>query len=156
MEIAINAQSRMSLTKEMEEVICSVLNESAKLYGLPPDAEVGVLLTDNEYIRELNLKYRDKDYPTDVLSFALNEKNEEELSITGGPQNMLLGDIVISMEMAACQAAEYGHSFSRELAFLTVHGILHLLGYDHEKDTEKAEMRKEEEYILSSLGIDRN
>lgn len=156
MEVIINPQSKMKLTEEMAELICSVLNKAAKIYGLPPEAEVGILLTDNEYIRELNLKYRGKDCSTDVLSFALNEEAEAEPAITDGTQNMLLGDIVISLETAACQAAEYGHSFLRELAFLTVHGILHLLGYDHETKTEQLEMRKEEEHIWGLLGIGRD
>lgn len=131
----------------------SVLNKAAEVYGIEPYTEVSVVLADDEYIHQLNHQYRGKDCPTDVLSFALNEGEEPE--IIDGPEVVLLGDIIISLETATRQAEEYGHSLERELAYLTVHGILHLLGYDHMLEDEKKEMRQEEEYILSFLGITR-
>ena len=131
----------------------SVLNKAAEVYGIEPYTEVSVVLADDEYIHQLNHQYRGKDCPTDVLSFALNEGEEPE--IIDGPEVVLLGDIIISLETAARQAEEYGHSLERELAYLTVHGILHLLGYDHMLEDEKKEMRQEEEQILSFLGITR-
>ncbi len=137
----------------MEKIVKKVLNKVAELYGLEEDAEVGVTLTDNEYIKELNTKYRNKECSTDVLSFALNEGEEPE--IVDGPSVNLIGDIIISVETAQMQAEEYGHSLERELAFLTVHGMMHLLGYDHIEEEDRIEMRKEEEYVLGELGIPR-
>jgi len=116
------------------------------------------LLVDNETIRELNREYRDKDSATDVLSFPLEEDQEEngEPEVIGGPTERMLGDIVVSVERAVEQAGEYGHSIERELAFLAVHGLLHLLGYDHEKSaTGKEIMQAEEKRLLSELGISR-
>lgn len=141
------------MTVAMEEIVKKVLNKVAELYGLEEDAEVGVTLTDNEYIKELNTKYRNKECSTDVLSFALNEGEEPE--IVDGPSVNLIGDIIISVETAQMQAEEYGHSLERELAFLTVHGMMHLLGYDHIEEEDRIEMRKEEEYVLGELGIPR-
>lgn len=99
------------MTAAMEEIVKKVLNKVAELYGLEEDAEVGVTLTDNEYIKELNTKYRNKECSTDVLSFALNEGEEPE--IVDGPSVNLIGDIIISVETAQMQAEEYGHSLER-------------------------------------------
>jgi len=101
----------------------------------------------------LNMKYRNIDRPTDVLSFALNEGDEPEI-VDGSGINML-GDIIISVERATEQAVEYGHSIEREIAFLTVHGMLHLLGYDHMEEVDRVEMRKEEDHVMAKLGIGR-
>lgn len=128
------------------------VDKVGELYGLG-SAEVSVTLTDDAYIRELNGQYRGKDISTDVLSFALNEGGEPE--IKGGPAVNLLGDIIISVETARAQAREYGHSAEREMAFLTVHGMMHLLGYDHIEESDQMEMRREEEYVLGHLGITR-
>ncbi|MEN6413328.1 MAG: rRNA maturation RNase YbeY [Veillonellales bacterium] len=137
----------------MEQIVTTVLNEAAEAYGIEADTEVSVVLVDDAAIRELNRTYRGKDCATDVLSFALNEGDEPE--VIDGPGETLLGDIVISLPTAARQAAEYNHSLERELAFLTVHGMLHLLGYDHLKEADRQEMRGEEEHILGLLGITR-
>ena len=128
-----------------------VLGKTAELYGLSEGVEVGVTFLDDAAIQELNRDYRDKDRPTDVLSFALNEGDEP--NIIDAPEEELLGDILISLETTARQAEEYGHSLERELAYLTVHGMLHLLGYDHEEPADQAEMRLEEEAVLAALGI---
>lgn len=130
-----------------------VLKKTAEVYEIEPNAEVSLVLADDEYIRNLNKQYRGKDCATDVLSFALNEGDEPD--IVDGPAEVLLGDIVISLETATRQAAEFGHTLERELAFLTVHGMLHLLGYDHETPEEQQEMRAEEEHVLALLGISR-
>ncbi|WP_423902036.1 rRNA maturation RNase YbeY, partial [Colibacter massiliensis] len=122
--------------------------EAAAVYGLAEETEISVVLCGNNYIHGLNKIYRRIDRPTDVLSFALNEGEEAD----DGPAAVLLGDIVISLEKTAEQAEEYGHSFERELAYLTVHGMLHILGYDHMTENDKKEMRKEEEFILTRLG----
>lgn len=137
----------------MEYIVTTVLDKAAEVYGLDQGTEVSVVLADDEYIRQLNSRYRGKNCATDVLSFALNEG--EEPDIVGGPDETLLGDIIISLETAARQAEEYHHSLERELAFLTVHGMLHLLGYDHEQEEERRAMRSEEEHVLSLLGITR-
>ncbi len=143
----------MIVTQEMEQIVRSVLNKTAEVYGIKPNTEVSVVLADDDYIHQLNRQYRGKDCSTDVLSFALNEG--EDPQFVNGPEEVLLGDIIISLETAARQAEEYGHRLERELAYLTTHGILHLLGYDHMTDEEKAEMRQEEEHILLLLGITR-
>ena len=115
------------------------------------NALVSVCFVDNEQIRELNKTYRSKDAVTDVLSFPTFDGNDYDIDPASGYS--ILGDIVINAERAMLQAEEYGHSGSRELAFLTVHSCLHLLGYDHETSAEnEREMREKEENILKSLG----
>lgn len=112
--------------------------------------EVSVTYTDNEGIRELNAAHRNIDRATDVLSFPLFER-EELIEASDGDA---LGDIVISLEKAREQANEYGHSFEREVAFLTVHSMLHLLGYDHEiSEADEKEMFFRQEEILKTMGL---
>ena len=123
-----------------------------RLYGAE-DAEVSVTLTDDAHIHALNRAYRNVDRPTDVLSFALTESEEPE--IIGADGGAVLGDLVISLERAAAQAEEYGHSMLRELSFLTVHGMLHLLGYDHMEEEERLEMEEEQQHVMAELGIQR-
>lgn len=120
------------------------------------DAEVSVSFVTNKEIKNLNKIYRDKDKETDVLSFPLtSEDGKEELNAETGA--VLLGDIVISLEMAVRQAGIYGHSLEREVGFLTVHSMLHLLGYDHETSPiEERMMREKEEAVLDKLGISRS
>lgn len=157
MEINLEPEN-LSLPLKTVETVQTVLQKTAKLLELADETEISVLLVDNPTIQELNRDYREKDVPTDVLSFPLEEEMEGdgEPEIIGGPVARMLGDIVISIEKAETQAAEYGHSVERELAFLLVHGLLHLLGHDHEKDeTAKKLMRSEEKRILTALGISR-
>ena len=123
-----------------------------ELYGVE-NGEVSVTLTNNEYIHTLNKQYRGIDRPTDVLSFALNES--EEPDVEDGPDVNVLGDLVISVERAKEQAADYGHSVKREIAFLTVHGMLHLLGYDHMEEEDRIEMEAEQRFVMEKLGIPR-
>lgn len=139
---------------ELEQTVRAVLRKAADVYGLTENNEVSLVFCDDAYIQDLNKNYRGKDQSTDVLSFALNEGEEPE--IVDGPSQVLLGDIIISLETAARQAEEYNHSLEREIAYLTVHGMLHLLGYDHMTEEDKAEMRIEEEHVLSLLGITRD
>ena len=150
MKVRITYENKATEKKEYENIIESVCKEGAYIYGLDEDAELSVVLCDNAYIHELNKTYRNIDRPTDVLSFALNEGEEEGYD---GPDTKLLRDIVISLDKTREQSEEYGHSFERELAYLTVHGMLHILGYDHMTDEDKAEMRKEEEFVLQRLGF---
>lgn len=154
MEIVISSvQEKMTVTAAMEQMVTLVLEKTAELLGVEPLAEVSVVFADDDYIHELNREYRGKDCSTDVLSFALNEG--EEPDVIGGPAETLLGDIVISLDTAARQAEEFGHSLERELAYLTVHGMLHLLGFDHEAEDDKSVMRQKEEQVLSLLGYTR-
>lgn len=134
----------------IEQIIRTVTDEVGRTYGIGPDEELSVLICNNEYIHELNATYRNIDRPTDVLSFALNEDMDDENA--EGEGRHLLGDLIISIDKAHEQGEEYGHGLEREMAYLTVHGCLHILGYDHMEDEEKAEMRREEEYILEKLG----
>jgi len=143
----------MEPSPKVKETVTAVLAKAAAVLGISPHAEVGVVFADDGYIRELNRDYRGIDAATDVLSFALDEG--EEPDVQGGPEETLLGDIVISLETAGRQAAEFGHSLEREMAYLTVHGMLHLVGYDHEDEADKAAMRRQEEHILAELGIGR-
>lgn len=142
----------LQIDAQLENVIWRVILKVGELYDLK-NAEVSVTITDNAHIQEINRTYRDKDMPTDVISFALNEG--EEPDVVGGPQINMLGDIIISAQRADEQAQQYGHSMERELAFLTVHGMMHLLGYDHIEEADRLEMRREEEYVLGELGITR-
>lgn len=118
-------------------------------------AEVSVTFVDNEQIRELNAKYRSKDSATDVLSFPLGEDGVYDMNMETGAY--LLGDIIISVPRAIEQAEMYGHSLRREIGFLTVHSMLHLLGYDHENEgIEAVRMREKEELVLNKLGLKRD
>lgn len=119
------------------------------------DAEVSVSFVDNKEIRQLNKLYRNKDKSTDVLSFPLGENDVYDVNNETGAY--LLGDVVISIETAIKQAQMYNHTLEREVGFLTVHSMLHLLGYDHETSPiDAAQMREKEEEVLEYLGITRN
>lgn len=118
-------------------------------------AEVSVSFISNDEIRALNQQYREKDAPTDVLSFPLGENGSWDKNEDTGAY--MLGDIVISAEKAFEQAQLYGHTIQREIGFLTVHSMFHLLGYDHEAGGLPArQMRKKEEAVLQELGLSRN
>ena len=132
--------------------IKTALDLAGEIYDL--NAEVSVTITNDEKIHELNLQYRNIDRPTDVLSFALRESDEPEI-IFDEAQPEILGDIVISIDRAKDQAIEYNHSLRREVTFLTVHGILHLLGYDHIEENDRLEMEAEQKFLMDQLGISR-
>ena len=118
-------------------------------------AEISVTFVDNEEIHKLNKQYRNIDRETDVLSFPLGENGEYDINHDTGAK--MLGDVVISLPKAVEQADMYGHSLQREIAFLTVHSVLHLLGYDHEGGgIEAVHMREKEESVLTQLGLKRN
>ena len=148
--------SSMPENLEIDVQIVDTVRKAAykvgELYGLD-NAEVSITFTDNKHIHEINREYRKVDRPTDVISFALNEGDEPE--IEGGAPVNVLGDIIISVEKAVEQASDYGHSVEREVAFLTVHGMLHLLGYDHMEEEDRKEMRQEEDFVMEKLGISR-
>jgi len=153
MEVIIsNYPEDLIFPAEISENVQRAAEMVGELYGIE-NGEVSVTLTDNEYIHALNKQYRGIDRPTDVLSFALNESDEPEM--IDGPDVNVLGDLIISVERAEEQAADYGHSVKREIAFLTVHGMLHLLGYDHMEDEEREEMEAEQRFVMEKLGIPR-
>ena len=109
-----------------------------------------IIIVNNEYIHNLNKEYRNVDRPTDVISFALEDNGSMETAY-----GRILGDIYISIDKAREQAKEYGHSLKRELAFLSIHGLLHLLGYDHMEEEEEKVMFERQELILNEYGIKR-
>ena len=138
--------------KECEQIIIQVLNECFKEEKLGNNINITITLTNPKNIKELNCKYRNIDKETDVLSFPMFEKDEIEI-IKKQKNEVILGDIVISVKRVQEQAKEYGHSFKRELAYMTVHGFYHLMGYDHIVEDDKKEMRFKEEIILQRLDI---
>lgn len=149
-ESSVSGAERGSLTSLLQKGISKAIEVAAG----PEDAEVSLTLTDDARIWELNRTYRGVDQPTDVLSFALQEQDEEEPDIFGFEDNVL-GDIIISVERAREQAAEYGHTLEREIVYLAVHGTLHLLGFDHETEAEKEIMRHLEETAMALLALSR-
>lgn len=141
--MTIDIDNRQTLAYD-ESIIIKVMERAVLREGdtaLSERGEVSVSLVNNAEIRELNLEYRLIDAPTDVLSFPMD--------------GYVLGDIVISMEKAVEQAQEYGHGIERELGFLAAHGMLHLLGYDHEDEKEECEMFGAQEEILEAVGLGR-
>lgn len=148
-----NDQEKIELSEAMLQRMCDGLDAAAALNGLGEEAEVDVTIVDDEEIHRLNRDYRGMDKPTDVLSFALDEEDEDEPELIGGPEEHLLGDIIISAETACRQAEEYGHGLERELVYLAIHGFFHLLGYDHMTEEDKAEMRPKEEEALRAINL---
>ena len=134
--------------KELE--VLSDLLEFAANKQQVKDVVFNIIIVDNEYIHQLNKTYRGVDRPTDVISFALEDNGACETEF-----GRILGDIYISIDQARIQAKEYGHSLKRELAFLSIHGFLHLLGYDHMTEEEEKEMFGRQEWILNEYGIKR-
>ncbi|NLW46130.1 MAG: rRNA maturation RNase YbeY [Firmicutes bacterium] len=149
-----NIQKKRDLTEAELNMVEDVLQFGLELHQ--QDCEMGVILVSNEYIQELNLKYRGIDQPTDVLSFAMNEEVSDIPSVKIQGEPILLGDVYISVERAMEQAESYGHSFIRELCYLGAHGLLHLLGYNHQKPEDTEKMRTEEERILEQFELGRN
>lgn len=155
-----NEQDKEELTPEIEKAITDVCTAVLDSEECDFDAQISVTLVDNEAIREINNEQRGIDKATDVLSFPMLEFDEDgnadgEYETDG--DFIVLGDIVISMERAREQATEYGHSILREVAFLTAHSMLHLLGYDHVDDEEGERiMNEKQESVLTSLGITRS
>ena len=144
-----NSQKAVEVPSGLRILIRRACNAVLEYEHFTAPAEISVTFVDNAAIAELNNQYRNKPMPTDVLSFPLGENDENNGC-------MMLGDIVISMERAQEQATLYGHPLQREVAFLTVHSMLHLLGYDHENGgLEAMRMREKEEAVLLQLGLPR-
>lgn len=148
-----NDQEKIALSEYMEKRLHDGLNAVARLHGLDDMTEVDITIVDDEEIHTLNREYRNVDRPTDVLSFALDEGEEDEPELIDGPEEHLLGDIIISAETAQRQGEEFGHGLEREIVYLAVHGLLHLLGYDHMADEDKKIMRAKEEEALREIRL---
>ncbi|MEH7108637.1 MULTISPECIES: rRNA maturation RNase YbeY [Bacillaceae] len=142
------------LTSEQILDIERLIHFAAKKQNVE-DSEVSVTFVTNETIQEINRDYRDKNAPTDVISFAMEELGEGEVELVGSDIPRILGDIIISIPRAREQAEEYGHSFTRELGFLAIHGFLHLLGYDHMTEEDEKEMFTLQKEILDEYGLKR-
>lgn len=142
--------------EEHIELVEKLLQHAAASLNIEDGSEVSITFVTNEAIHEINREYRDKDQPTDVISFALEELGEGEIEIVGEDIPRILGDIIISTDRTKEQANEYGHSFERELGFLAVHGFLHLLGYDHMTAEDEKVMFGKQDEILSSFGLGRD
>ena len=150
-----NDQKKIKLPKGIRPLVRKCCQAVLAEENFSEPAEVSVLFVDNDKIHQLNKLYREKDKPTDVLSFPLGENGIYDINNETGA--CLLGDVVISIETALKQAKIYDHSLEREIGFLTVHSMLHLLGYDHETTPlEAAKMHEKEEIILEELGITRD
>ena len=143
-----NEQDKIEIPADWEVKINEVAAICLREEQIPEEAEVDLLFVDNDAIREMNREYRDKDSATDVLSFPMYEADEE----IDDEEEILFGDIVISLERAEEQRQEYGHSLEREVMYLLVHGLLHLAGYDHMEEEDKKEMRAQEEKLLAVIG----
>lgn len=164
MTIEVENETGVSFSFDYEEVAKDVINAAIDLEKFPYEAEVHLLLVDNASIQEINREQRGMDKPTDVLSFPMIEysqagdfgclENQPDIfhPDTG---EAILGDIVISVEKVAEQAAEFGHGQKREFAFLIAHSMLHLMGYDHMQSDEAAVMEKQQQEILNYLKITR-
>lgn len=156
-EILIDAE--VDIADTLPQHLTKIISATLAAEGVTTPCEIGVLLTDDVGIHEINLEQRGVDSPTDVLSFPMFELE------AGTPPSGVeyqdpdsaripLGDMVLNLDRATAQAEEFGHSVEREMSYLTVHSILHLLGYDH-MDEDKKQMRSREEAILTALGITR-
>lgn len=162
MTINIEYEADRKLSLDYETIIRRIVLEALDYESCPYEAEVSVLLTDNEAIREINREQRGIDAPTDVLSFPMVDYEtpsdfshvEDAAEDYFNPETgeLMLGDIVVSVDKVSEQAEKYGHSEERELAFLVAHSMLHLCGYDHMEDEERILMEKKQEEILSRKG----
>ncbi len=149
-----NEQDKIAVTSVLDDLVFRAAEATLLAEGVDFDCELSLTYTDNAGIRALNGEYRGKDAATDVLSFPMFDTASEEICAVDG-EPAVLGDIVISLERAAEQAQTYGHSFEREVAFLCVHSVLHLLGYDHERaEAEDKLMREKQRGVMHALGLE--
>ena len=153
----LNEQKQFPVTKEIKDLIRKAANTALRYMNFSTHVEISVMLTDNENIRALNAMHRNIDRATDVLSFPMLEYDEDGNIIEDCFEEgeLCLGDIVISLERAKEQAEEYGHSLHREIGFLTVHSMLHLLGYDHMTPEDEQEMFGYQKEILNQMDLKR-
>lgn len=161
-----NRQSKFEVTEEFENALKNTIKFALKEESVDKECEISLLFVDNDQIKEINNETRQIDKATDVLSFPMLDYPDQKVYkdvYTGKELNrtyfndeeLVLGDIVLSLERADEQRIEFNHSFNRECSYLVIHSILHLLGYDHMQDEEKKVMRAREEEILTKLNITR-
>lgn len=165
MTINIEYEAEKKLELSYETIIREIVEESLEYEDCPYEAEVNVVLTDNHEIQEVNREYREIDAATDVLSFPMIEfesasdfslvEDDEEDYFNPETGELMLGDIMISVDKVEEQAEKYGHSQTRELAFLVAHSMLHLCGYDHMEEEERLVMEKKQNEILERRGYTR-
>ena len=149
----MNDQEKKKITYRLKMLMRQAVVSTLAYEGFHNDCQVSLTFTDDEGIRRLNREFRQIDSPTDVLSFPLVDFAGGDEPAADEPE-IMLGDIVISLERAEAQAEEYGHGFEREAAFLCVHSMLHLLGYDHvNSEEEELEMRRRQSEILEAMGL---
>ena len=163
MTVNIEKEIDGSIDMNYEMIINTVVKEALIVEGCPYEIELNVIITNNEEIKKLNVEYRGIDKPTDVLSFPLldyAEIGDFKTVVDHMPEyfnidtkELVLGDVIISIEKVYEQAEEYGHSKERELGFLVAHSMLHLFGYDHMEPEEEEEMKRKQEIILSEVGL---
>lgn len=147
-----NKQKAVKIPTGLRMLVRRCCNAVLRMENFDGSAEISVTFVDNDQIHQLNKQYRDKDMPTDVLSFPMGENGVYDIDHSTGAK--ILGDIVISMEKATEQADRYGHSLEREVGYLTAHSMLHLLGYDHEAGgIQRVRMREKEEQVMAELGL---
>lgn len=149
--IISNEQEIVKIPADWTGKINKVVEICLQKEDIDPKAEVSLLFVDNETIRAFNHQYRQKDVATDVLSFPMYEADEP----IDDEEEILFGDIIISLERAQKQAIDYQHSLEREVMYLLVHGLLHLSGYDHIEEADKKIMRQKEEELLTAIGVSR-
>ena len=150
--IISDRQKEVKIPTGIRMLIRRCCNAVLKMENFQGSAEVSVSLVDNKYIQNLNRQYREKDMPTDVLSFPMGKDGKYDIDPENGAK--ILGDIVISVEKVIDQSKLYGHSMQREIAYLVAHGMLHILGYDHESSgLDKLHMREKEEKVMNLLGL---
>lgn len=159
-QIKIGFETEVEDAQGVRELIQTCATRVLESEGVPFDAEIDVTVVDADAIRQLNAEYRDKDAVTDVLSFPMyefyNGEPQEELDTEPDTGCVMLGDMILCYTRAVEQAAEFGHSPARECGYLTTHSVLHLLGYDHERnDEDTCLMRAKEEDNLTFLGLTR-
>ncbi len=150
MDLSINDHQRRYATAPLAPILETVLRAGLKMLQVDDQVEIGVTFVDDDSIRQLNRDYRGIDKVTDVLSFPQTEE-DWDLPDIARP----LGDIVISLSRAAQQAEDFGHSFEREVGYLTAHSLLHLLGFDHQTPQDKGKMRELEEAIMEACSLGR-
>ena len=163
MSLSIETEGEISFSFDVEEVARLVVDAALDIVRCPYESEIDLLLTHDEEIHEMNREHRGIDRPTDVLSFPMLEFTipgdfsgiDEEAEDIFNPESgeLMLGDIVISADRVLAQADEYGHSPRREYAFLIAHSILHLCGYDHMEEDERAVMEEKQREIMEKINI---
>ena len=159
-KVSVTSNRKGVNTPAITAALRKAIKTALQVEGVEVPCEVNVMLTDDEGIREINKVMRRLDKPTDVLSFPMFDlapgEHPDEYDADPETDRVPLGDMCISVERAKAQAEEYGHSFQREICYLSVHSVLHLLGYDHMDEGEKkAQMRQHEETVMTALELER-